>query len=107
MVEQHHPLRGRWAQLYADHEYGSRVPVHRARHLQTAGTLTQCALHHSARALLLSTTQRPHVRIAPRISASQNLLGILIAMSANAVIPFALNVQKWVHEHNEGLASSC
>ena len=23
-------------------------------------------------------------------------------MSANAVIPFALNVQKWVHEHNEG-----
>ena len=32
----------------------------------------------------------------------QNLLGITIAMSANAVIPFALNVQKWVHEHNEG-----
>ena len=23
-------------------------------------------------------------------------------MTANAVIPFALNVQKWVHEHNEG-----
>ena len=34
--------------------------------------------------------------------ATQNLLGITIAMTANAVIPFALNVQKWVHEHNEG-----
>ena len=47
----------------------------------------------------------PHPRPYPRLAlgAEQNLLGIMIAMSANAVIPFALNVQKWVHEHNEGL----
>ena len=44
----------------------------------------------------------PHPHHSLARGAEQNLLGITIAMSANAVIPFALNVQKWVHEHNEG-----
>ena len=47
-----------------------------------------------------SPSTHPHPGLAR--GATQNLLGITIAMTANAVIPFALNVQKWVHEHNEG-----
>ena len=72
---------------------------------------TTCAtLHPPAQRRLSARVQRPahpepiHSSSHPGLArgATQNLLGITIAMTANAVIPFALNVQKWVHEHNEG-----
>ena len=72
---------------------------------------TTCAtLHPPAQRRLSARVQRPahpepiHSPSHPGLArgATQNLLGITIAMTANAVIPFALNVQKWVHEHNEG-----
>lgn len=87
--------------------------MHRARHLQAASAIAQCAPRRSTRPhapdVLESNAHPtpspyPHPHPHPSLArgAEQNLLGITIAMSANAVIPFALNVQKWVHEHNEG-----
>ena len=59
-------------------------------------------LSHNVCSALPALQHRRARRDARRARAAQNMLGMAIAMSANGVIPFSLNVQKYVHLRNEG-----